>query len=107
MAGSEFQAATTAVEQVVDHCTTLRYLGVPLGVVNGSDCSDASWSFGDSLSVNSTVMPSGKLQKRSHLLNCVVCHEAQAIINFAHDGVHIQGMVHSSLKAFDFLALGL
>ena len=38
--GSEFQAAKTAVEQIVDHRTTLRCLGVPLGVVNGSD---ASW----------------------------------------------------------------
>ena len=82
--GSEFQAAKTAVEQIVDHRTTLRYLGVPLGVVNGSD---ASWLFGDNLSVvNSTVMPSGKLQKRSHLLNYHMCREAQAagIINFAH-----------------------
>ena len=47
-----------------------------------------SWLFGDNLSVvnNSTVMPSGKLQKRSHLLNCNMCREAQAsrIINFAH-----------------------
>ena len=74
----------TAVEQVIDHRTTLRYLGVPLGVVNGSD---ASWMFGDNLSVvNSTVMPNGKLQKRSHLLNYHICREAQAsgIINFAH-----------------------
>ena len=82
--GSEYQAAKTAVEQVIDHRTTLRYLGVPLGVVNGSD---ASWMFGDNLSVvNSTVMPNGKLQKRSHLLNYHICREAQAsgIINFAH-----------------------
>ena len=79
------QAAKTAVEQVIiDHRTTLRYLGVPLGVVNGSD---ASWMFGDNLSVvNSTVMPNGKLQKRSHLLNYHICRAAQAsgIINFAH-----------------------
>jgi len=40
----------------------LRYLGVPLGDVNGSD---ASWLFGDNLSVvNLTIMPNGKLQKK-------------------------------------------
>ena len=40
----------------------------------------------DSSVVNSTVMPNGKLQKRSHLLNYHICREAQAsgIINFAH-----------------------
>ena len=84
--------------------------------------SDASWLFGDNLSVvNSTVMPSGKLQKRSHLLNYHMCREAQAAgtINFAHiDGKDsnpadvltsqesfIQGVVRSS-QAFDFLVFG-
>ena len=37
--GSEFVAARTAVDQIIDICTTLRYLGVPI--------RDKSYMFGD------------------------------------------------------------
>ena len=49
--------------------------------------SDASFVFGDNFSVfNSTVMPTGKIQRRSHILNYHCTREAQAkdIIKFVH-----------------------
>ena len=84
MAANSKPPRQPAVEQVIDHRTSLRYLGIPLATTNGSN---ASWLFGDNLSVvNSSVLPNGKLQKRSHLLNYHLCREAQAsgVINFAH-----------------------
>ena len=54
--GSEMVAARTAVEQIIEHRTTLRYLGVPL--------ITPSYLFGDNDSVvNSTNMPHAKLNK--------------------------------------------
>jgi hypothetical protein len=53
--GSEFVAARTAVDQIVDLRYTLGMLGVSL--------TGPSWLFGDNLSlVSSSTMPSGKLQ---------------------------------------------
>ena len=77
--GSEFVAARTAVDQIVDLRYTLRMLGVPL--------IGPSWLFGDNLSVvNSSTMPSGKLLKRQNILNYHRVREAQAagFINFVH-----------------------
>ena len=77
--GSEFVAARTAVDQIVDLRYTMRMLGVPL--------TGPSWMFGDNLSVvNSSTIPSGKLQKRQNILNYHRVREAQAagIINFVH-----------------------
>jgi hypothetical protein len=69
--GSEFVAARIAVDQIVDLCYTLRMLGVPL--------DGPSWMFGDNLSVvNSSTIPSGKLQKRQNILNYHRVREAQA-----------------------------
>ena len=82
--GSEFVAARICVDQIIDLRNTLRYLGVPLAVVNGSN---ASYMFGDNLSVvNSSVLPAGKLQKRAHILNFHRVREAQAsgIVKFVH-----------------------
>ena len=82
--GSEFVAARICVDQVIDLRNTLRYLGVPLAIVNGND---ASFMFGDNMSVvNSSVLPSGKLQKRAHLLNYHRVREAQAVgtVKFVH-----------------------
>ena len=82
--GSEFVAARTAVDRVIELRHTLRYLGVPLATVGGSN---ASYMFGDNLSVvNSSVLPSGKLQKRAHILNYHRVREAQAagIVRFVH-----------------------
>ena len=49
--------------------------------------SDASFMFGDNvLVVNSDFMPSGKLQRRSHILSyhCTMEAQAKIIINFLH-----------------------
>ena len=55
--GSEFVAARTCVEQIMDLRFTLSYLGVP---VHGR-----SWMFGDNESVvNSSSRPEAKLHKR-------------------------------------------
>ena len=77
--GSEFVAARTCVDQTIDIRYTLRMLGVPL--------DGPTWMFGDNLSVvNSSTIPSGKLQKRNNILNYHRVREAQAagIINFVH-----------------------
>jgi len=77
--GSEFVAARTAVDQIVDLRYTLRMLGVPL--------TGPSWMFGDNLSVvNSSTMPSGKLTKRHNILSYHRVREAQAagFVNFVH-----------------------
>ena len=82
--GSEFVAAHTAVDQIIELRHTLRYLGVPLATVGDSN---ASYMFGDNLSVvNSSVLPSGKLQKRVHILNHHRVREAQAagVVRFIH-----------------------
>jgi len=60
--GSEFLAARTCVEQVIDIRTTLRYLGVPV--------CEKSYMFGDNQSVvrSSTVLEA-KLHKRHTALS--------------------------------------
>ena len=58
--GSEFVAARTAVDQIIDICTTLRYLGVPI--------RDKSYMFGDNRSVvTSSTIPNSTISKRHHL----------------------------------------
>ena len=59
--GSEFSAAKTCVEQVMDLRSTLRYLGVPL--------RETSYMFGDNKSVvDNASVPQGKLHKRHTML---------------------------------------
>ena len=54
--GSEFVAARTAVDQIIDICTTLRYLGVPI--------RDKSYMFGDNRSVvTSSTIPNSTISK--------------------------------------------
>jgi hypothetical protein len=53
--GSEFVAARVCVEQIIDLCTTLRYLGVPV--------RDKSYMFGDNKSVVDSSM---KLHAKLH-----------------------------------------
>ena len=77
--GSEFVAAWTAVDQIVDLRYTLHMLGVPL--------TGPSLLFGDNLSVvSSATMPSGKPLKCQNILNFHRGREAQAtgFINFVH-----------------------
>ena len=52
--GYEFVAARTAVDQIIDICTTLRYLGVPI--------RDKSYIFGDNRSVvTSSTIPNSTI----------------------------------------------
>ena len=76
--GSEFVAARTAVEQIIDHRITLRYLGVPI---------KESYLFGDNDSVvNSSTIPHAKLHKRHTMLSFHRVREAIAssIMSFHH-----------------------
>jgi hypothetical protein len=60
--GSEFVAARTCVEQIIDLRTTLRYLGVPI--------RDKSFMFGDNKSVvDSSMQVNAKLHKRHTILS--------------------------------------
>ena len=75
--GSEFIAARTCVEQVIDLLNVLRYLGVPR--------CDKSYVFGDNKSVvNSASTPHAKLHKRHTALSFHRVREAVAakIIRF-------------------------
>jgi hypothetical protein len=69
--GSEFVAARTCVEQVMDLRNTLRYLGVPV--------RDKSYMFGDNQSVvNSSMQVHAKLHKRHNMLSFHRVREAIA-----------------------------
>ena len=69
--GSEFVAARTAVDQIIDIRTTLRYLGVPI--------RDKSYMFGDNKSVvTSSTIPNSTISKRHHLASCHRVREAIA-----------------------------
>ena len=77
--GSEFVAARTCVEQIIDLRNTLRYLGVPI--------RGMSWMFGDNESVvNSSAQPHAKLHKRHTALSFHRVREAIAagIVGFFH-----------------------
>ena len=77
--GSEFVAARTCVEQIVDLRMTLRYLGVPI--------KGCTMMFGDNESVvNSSSVPHSKLNKRHNALSYHRVREAIAagIIRFYH-----------------------
>jgi len=77
--GSEFVAARTCVEQVMDLRLTLRYLGVRI--------RDKSYMFGDNKTVvDSSSTPNAKLHKRHTMLSFHRVREAIAfgICNFFH-----------------------
>ena len=77
--GSEFVAARTCVEQVIDLRTTLRYLGVPI--------RKKSYIFGDNESVvNSSMRVHSKLHKRHTILSfhCVREAIAAGMVIFHH-----------------------
>ncbi len=77
--GSEFVAARTATEQIIDIRNTLRYLGVPI--------REHSYLFGDNQTVvNSATQPHGKLHKRHTMLSFHRVREAIAskMIVFTH-----------------------
>ena len=61
--GSEFVTSIIAVDQIIDLCYSLQMLVVPMA-------GTTWWMLGDNHSVvNSSTIPSGKLQKRNHILN--------------------------------------
>ena len=69
--GSEFVAARTCTEQIIDLRTTLRYLGVPI--------REKCYMFGDNESVvNSASVPHAKLHKRHVYLSFHRVREAIA-----------------------------
>ena len=69
--GSEFVAARTAVDQIIDILTTLRYLGVPI--------RDKSYMFGENRSVvTSSTIPNSTISKRHHLASYHRVREAIA-----------------------------
>jgi hypothetical protein len=77
--GSEFVAARTCVEQIIDLRLTLRYLGVPL--------REKSYMFGDNESVvNSSMQLHAKLHKRHTMLSFHRVREAIAsgMLLFTH-----------------------
>ena len=77
--GSEFVAARTAVERLIDLRLTLRYLGVPL--------RQCDYMFGDNDSVvNSSTIPHAKLHKRHTILSFHRVREAIAskVLQFHH-----------------------
>ena len=77
--GSEFVAACTCVEQIIDLRTTLRYLGV--------NVNTKSYMFGDNESVvNSSTTLHAKLTKRHNLLSFHRVREAIAsgYVDFIH-----------------------
>ncbi|HEY9709842.1 MAG TPA: hypothetical protein V6D48_16675, partial [Oculatellaceae cyanobacterium] len=75
--GSEFVAACTCVEQIIDLWITLRYLGIPI--------QERSYMFGDNESVvNSASVPHAKLHKRHTALafHCICEAVASRYIGF-------------------------
>ena len=77
--GSEFVAARTATDQILDLRLTLRYLGVPI--------RDVSNMFGDNKSVvDSSTVPHAKRHKRHNALSFHRVREAIAsgAISFFH-----------------------
>ena len=82
--GSEYVAARTCVEQIMDLRSTLRYLGVPI--------QGRSYMFGDNESVvNSSSRPDSKLHKRHVALSFHRVREAVAsnMLSFLHiEGNH-------------------
>ena len=69
--GSEFVAPRTAVDQIIDIRTTLRYLGVPI--------RDMSYMFGDNRSVvTGSTIPNSTISKRHHLASYHRVREAIA-----------------------------
>jgi hypothetical protein len=84
--GSEFVAARTATEQIIDNRLSLRYLGVPV---------KETVMFGDNESVvNSSNIPAGKLHKRHIALSWHRVRESIAakILYF----IHIPGAINPS-----------
>ena len=93
--GSEFMAARTASEQIIDLRYTLRMMGIPI--------DGPSWMFGDNQSViTSATIPESTLNKRHNALSYHLVREciAAQIINF----MHVPGYVNPSDLLTKFLS---
>jgi hypothetical protein len=93
--GSEFMAARTASEQIIDLRYTLRMMGIPI--------DGPSWMFGDNQSViTSATIPESTLNKRHNALSYHLVREciAAKIINF----MHVPGKVNPSDLLTKFLS---
>jgi hypothetical protein len=89
--GSEFVAARTCVEQIVDLRTTLYYLGVPV--------RDKSYMFGDNKSVvDSSMQVHAKLHKRHTILSFHRVREAIA------SGMIIFSFINGDINPADILS---
>ena len=85
--GSEFMAARTASEQIIDLRYTLRMMGIPI--------DGPSWMFGDNQSViTSSTIPESTLNKRQNALSYHLVRECVAakMINF----MPVSGKVYPS-----------
>ena len=77
--GSKFTAARIATNQIIEHCTMLCYLGVPI--------TEKTYMFGDNKSVvDSSLIPQSKLHKQHTALSYHQVREAIAagIVSFPH-----------------------
>jgi hypothetical protein len=93
--GSEFMAARTAAEQIIDLRYTLRMMGIPI--------DGPSWMFGDNQSViTSSTIPESTLNKRQNALSYHLVREciAAQIIYF----MHVEGRVNPSDLLTKFLS---
>jgi hypothetical protein len=89
--GSEFVAARTCVEQIIDLRNTLRYLGVPI--------RDKSYMFGDNKSVtDSASRIDAKLHKRHTMLSFHRVREAIA------SGMVVFNHIKGALNPADILS---
>ena len=86
--GSEFVAAKTATEQILDLRITLRSLGVPL--------DGPSWLFGDNKSVvTSGTIPHSTLSKRH---NALAYHRVRETCASKSNGKNVMNFIHISTK---------
>jgi Reverse transcriptase (RNA-dependent DNA polymerase) len=89
--GSEFVAAKTCVEQIIDLRTLLYYLGVPV--------RESSYMFGDNKSVvDSSTQVHAKLHKRHNILSFHKVREAIA------SGMVIYSFINGAINPADILS---
>jgi hypothetical protein len=98
--GSEFNAAKSAVEQIIDIRLTLRYFGVPI--------QGRSMMFGDNQSVvTNSIIPHSQLNKRHLALAYHKVREAVSsdMLNFYHiDGTNNPADIMSKLWGYQQVA---
>jgi hypothetical protein len=85
--GSKFISAQTCIDQIVDLCLTLRYLGIPI--------RDVSYMFGDNKTIiDSTTQPHARLHKQHNALS--FHHVREAIASKYVLMMHLSGKANPS-----------